>query len=344
MLFNLGKIRGERQGSASQGDDGLSGARQVGAELAAARERLGWTLPDIAGHLRIRQPFLAAIELGRLDQLPGTAYAMGFVRTYAKALGLEPDDVARRFRREVAEVDRKPELAFPAPVPERGVPAGAVVMLGAVLAVGAYVGWYKASGDKPGLEPVRPVPERLAELADPPARPAAPAPAIAPAPLAGVPIAPAPLALSPLPVIPPSSAAAAVVPNAIPQALTVQPAPAMAGLTALPEGTRIVLRARAEAWIQVRDRQGQVLLNRVLRTGETWPVPAKLSLLLTTGNAGGTELLVDGTLSPSLGADGAVRRDLALDADAIRDGKLTTPPLAAAAPRPAAPTPAVRTP
>ncbi len=266
---------------------------------------------------------------------------MGFVRICAKALGLEPEEVARRFRREVAAVDRKPELAFPAPVPERGVPAGAVVMLGAVLAVGAYVGWYKASGDKPGLEPVRRVPERLAELATPPAPPAPAPQAIAPAPLAGVAIAPA---LSPLPVIPPSSAAAAVVPNAIPPALTVQPAPALAGLTALPEGTRIVLRAKAEAWIQVRDRQGQVLLNRVLRTGETWPVPAKLSLLLTTGNAGGTELLVDGILSPSLGADGVVRRDLALDADAIRDGKLATPPIAAATPRPAAPAPAVRTP
>ena len=346
MLFNLGKIRGERQGSASQGDDGLSGARQVGAELAAARERLGWTLPDIAGHLRIRQAFLAAIELGRLDQIPGTAYAMGYVRSYAKALGLQPDDVARRFRNEVAEVDRKPELAFPAPVPERGVPAGAVVMLGALLVVGAYIGWYKASGEKPGLEPVRQVPERLAELAAPP-----------PLPTVTLPIAalPVPPVLSPLPVIPPSSAAAAVVPNAIPQALTVQPAPALAGLTALPEGTRIVLRARAEAWIQVRDRQGQVLLNRVLRTGEIWPVPAKLSLLLTTGNAGGTELLVDGTLSPSLGADGAVRRDLALDADAIRDGKLVVPIAAApvvpapaaavpAAPRPLAPAPVIRTP
>ena len=339
--------RGERQNSASPDDEGLSGARQVGAELAAARERLGWSLPDIAGHLRIRKPFLAAIEQGRLDQLPGSAYAMGFVRSYAKALGLPPDDVARRFRHEVAEVDRKPELAFPAPVPERGVPAGAVVMLGAVLAVGAYVGWYKASGEKPGLEPVRPVPERLAGLATPPAAqptqspPPAQVATVSPSPV------PAPLVLSPIPVIPPSSAAAAVVPNAVSQALTVQPAPAQAGLSALPEGTRIVLRARSEAWIQVRDRQGQVLLNRVLRAGETWPVPAKLSLLLTTGNAGGTELLVDGALSPSLGAEGAVRRDLALDADAIRDGKLTAPlataPVAAPAPRPVA-VPAPRTP
>jgi cytoskeleton protein RodZ len=106
---------------------------------------------------------------------------------------------------------------------------------------------------------------------------------------------------------------------------------------ALPDGTRIILRARAESWIQVRDRQGQVLLNRVLRAGETWPVPARLQLLLTTGNAGGTELLVDGTPTASLGADGAVRRDLPLDADAIRDGRLNAPVATATPPRPAAP-------
>jgi cytoskeleton protein RodZ len=65
-----------------------------------------------------------------------------------------------------------------------------------------------------------------------------------------------------------------------------------------------------------------VLLNRIMRAGEIWAVPAKGQLLLTTGNAGGTELLVDGIATPSLGGDGAVRRDLPLDPDLIRDGKL----------------------
>jgi cytoskeleton protein RodZ len=81
--------------------------------------------------------------------------------------------------------------------------------------------------------------------------------------------------------------------------------------------------------MQVRDKQGQVLLNRVLRSGETWPVPGpaagKGQLLLTTGNAGGTEVLLDGMVTASLGNDGVVRRDLPLDPDAIRDGKLATP-------------------
>ena len=61
MLFNLGTNRGARQAAVALGEDSAEEARLVGAELAAARERLGWTLPDIAAHLRIRLPYLAAI-------------------------------------------------------------------------------------------------------------------------------------------------------------------------------------------------------------------------------------------------------------------------------------------
>ncbi len=83
-----------------------------------------------------------------------------------------------------------------------------------------------------------------------------------------------------------------------------------------------MLRASADAWVQVRDRAGPVLLNRILHAGETWEVPPKPNLLLTTGNAGGTDLVVDGVTSPPLGGSGAVRRDLPLDPDLIKDGKL----------------------
>ncbi len=94
-----------------------------------------------------------------------------------------------------------------------------------------------------------------------------------------------------------------------------------------------MLRVKADSWIQVRERQGPVLLNRVLRNGETWPVPPGSQLLLTTGNAGGIELLVDGVASPALGGLGAVRRDVPLDADAIKAGRLAP---AASTPRPQA--------
>ena len=44
---------------------------RVGADLRAARERAGWGLPAVSAHLRIRLPFLEAIEEGRISDLPG---------------------------------------------------------------------------------------------------------------------------------------------------------------------------------------------------------------------------------------------------------------------------------
>jgi cytoskeleton protein RodZ len=317
-------------------DGAPASAAQVGADLRAARERLGWSLPAIAEHLRIRRVYLEALEEGRTADLPGTAYAVGFLRTYAQALGLDAAEMARRFRAEAAEANRKTELNFPAPVPERGIPAGAVILVGAVLAIGAYIGWYRLSEMRQAVpEPVPAVPAHLATLAEPVASPPPTAPAVA------TPASPPPSqadASPPLPSVSPSSAAAAVATSASPAPgaepptvpVAAAPAPPVAAAAppadaAKPAGGRIVVRARADAWIQVRDRGGQVLLNRVLRTGETWAVPDKPALLLTTGNAGGTELLVDGTATAGLGGDGAVRRDLPLDADAIKGGKLAPP-------------------
>ncbi len=291
--------------SAADGDPSgpALGASRVGAELRAARQRLGWALPDVAQELRIRLPFLQAIEDGRVADLPGNAYAVGFLRTYAATLGLDAAEVARRFRAEAHEVNRKTELAFPAPVPERGVPAGAVVLLGVVLAAGAYAGWYRFSDDRRAEAGVAAVPERLAPLADgalPPSNPSPQVASILPPPGAMQSPAPAPAVAPALPAAPPPPVVAAL-PLAPPA-----------------ETSRVVLRLKSDAYIQIRERQGKVLLNRVMRGGETWPVPAGAGLLLTTGNAGGTELLVDGAATSALGAPGAVRRDIPLEIEAIK--------------------------
>jgi cytoskeleton protein RodZ len=287
-------------------------APRAGGDLRAARERVGWSLEDMATALRIRVQYLEALEAGRISELPGNTYALGFLRTYASALGLDPNEIARRFKAEAAEVvNRKTELAFPVPVPERGVPTGAVVLLGALLVVGVYAGWYRLSGD--GVLPAETstqVPQHLEPLAEQAVQPTAvPATQVAsPAPPA-VPPQVQQAENPPVPAISPSSAAAAPV--------TPLPAPGVQS-----DQPRIVLHANADAWVQVRDRAGPVLLNRILHPGETWEVPAKPNLVLTTGNAGGTDLVVDGVTSPSLGGSGVVRRDLPLDPDLIKDGKL----------------------
>jgi cytoskeleton protein RodZ len=326
--------------AAEDGPDGPAlGASRVGAELRAARQRLGWKLADVAATIRIRLPYLEAIEDGRLADLPGNAYAMGFLRSYATFLGLDAAEVARRFRAEASEVNRKPDLAFPAPVPERGVPAGAVVLMGVLIAVGAYAAWYKFSGDMPGQAPTIPsVPERLAPLAAvPPSNPSPQVASILPAPGASVgassgassgatPIAPPGAGAAPGPTSgstpgPTSGATSGSTSGPTPVPVTAPPtAP-----PALPaaDASRMVLRMKGDSWIQVREKNGPVLLNRVMRAGETWPVPKGQGLLLTTGNAGGTEVLLDGAPTASLGGAGAVRRDVPLDMDTV--GKKPAP-------------------
>jgi cytoskeleton protein RodZ len=83
---------------------------------------------------------------------------------------------------------------------------------------------------------------------------------------------------------------------------------------------RIVLTATQDAWVQVRDRQGNLLRTRVLRDGVSYMVPNPADLTLLTGNAGGLEVSVDGSALPALGPVGAVRRNIPLDPDALRDG------------------------
>ena len=111
------------------------------------------------------------------------------------------------------------------------------------------------------------------------------------------------------------------VPVPVPVAIA-PPAPVPA---APPVNTRIVLHAKSGGWVQVREKQGQVLLSRVLRAGESWPVPMRPQLLLTTSNAGAMELLVDGVPAPALGLPGAMRRDVPLDADLLKSGKASAP-------------------
>ena len=299
--------------------DPALGASRVGAELRAARLRLGWKLPEVSANLRIRLPYLEAIEEGRVSDLPGNAYAVGFLRSYATVLGLDAAEVARRFRAEAQEVNRKPVLSFPAPVPERGVPAGAVVLLGVLIAAGSYAGWYRLSGDRSPPEATIPaVPERLAPLADRAAPPSNPSPQVAsvlPPPMH----APAtPASATPAPTTPAPTTSTSATPSPAPLAAPL-PAAVLPPPPAPPVDTpRMVLRVKADAWVQVRDAKGPVLLNRVLRAGETWSVPTGAKLLLTTGNAGGTEVLTDGVPGPSLGAIGTVKRDVPLDPDALK--------------------------
>lgn len=138
----------------------------VGALLKATRTRMGQDLKQVSQALRIRQLFLQAIEDGRFDELPGPTYALGFVRSYSDFLGLDSEEVVRRFRAETTGVSHK-ELVFPTPAAEKRLPSGAIVAAALALGVLVYGGWYAVSSShRPAAEAVPEVPDRLVKAED----------------------------------------------------------------------------------------------------------------------------------------------------------------------------------
>lgn len=137
----------------------------VGDLLRRAREGRGEELETVATRLRIRPGYLKAIEAGRFQDLPGLTYAVGFVRTYADHVGLDAEDVVRRFRDEVSELKSQTQLVFPVVAAEGKMPRGAILLLSAFLAAVAYGGWYYLSErEQSALDLIPELPAKLQAL------------------------------------------------------------------------------------------------------------------------------------------------------------------------------------
>ena len=85
-------------------------------------------------------------------------------------------------------------------------------------------------------------------------------------------------------------------------------------------GARIRIHARLDTWVKIVDHNGRTVLNRVLTSGESYDVPDEAGLKMITGNAGGMDIVVDGTAIAPLGEPGKVRRDVALDPEKLKAG------------------------
>jgi cytoskeleton protein RodZ len=295
------------------------GLRSAGDDLRQQREALGLDLAAVAAALRIKPAYLAALEAGRPDELPGAVYAIGFMRAYADHLGLDGCEMVRRFKRELAPLAAKPYRAFPIPLGERSMPGNGMLLVALILAICTYGGWfYLSTGEGPRPQRVAEIPLELLPYPERSrARPAAPRPAEAqaslqlPAVLTEVPEPSSPTEVGSGSAGPPGGPPI-VDPAAEPTAAATDPA------SAAPRG--IFIRAVADSWIQIHDARQSVLLVGVLKAGESYRPPDQPGLSMRTGNAGGLEITVDGVPAPSIGRMGMVRRNVALDARALLAG------------------------
>ncbi len=134
----------------------------VGDILRLNRERRGLELQSVANQLRIRLAYLEAIEDGRYKDLPGSTYAVGFVRSYADYLELDGADIVRRFREEVARIHGRTRLIFPAITAEGTIPPAAILLLSIIgIGIGYGTWYYLSSTEQTDIPTVQAVPDRL---------------------------------------------------------------------------------------------------------------------------------------------------------------------------------------
>lgn len=167
----------------------MPSARQsVAARLVAARDALGLTSDDIAARTRINKRHVVALEQGDFSTLPGRPYVLGFVRSYARVVGLNERDLAADVRDEFEAVAPRPEppvfsqlsVDDPAKTPSSLVTWLALALFIVILAAGSvyWRSYYWPGAALPSLvtptEAAPPPPVRKPAPVAAPAAPAAP--------------------------------------------------------------------------------------------------------------------------------------------------------------------------
>ncbi|MHA1537294.1 MAG: RodZ domain-containing protein [Alphaproteobacteria bacterium] len=314
----------------------------VAARLGQERRKQGFSLADVAEAIRIRESYVAAIEGERFHELPGPAYALGFVGAYAQFLDLDRRAIVARFREEVGGADRASELKFLVPLKDGRFPGRAILAASLALAIAVYGGWYAYSHrdtGKPVAAAPAPATVKPSDQAKPRAQvaktstktlpPHLPAlaktsddtglPGLAKSrPAAKQKAAAGPeKARKPVKVRKPIKARKPVkarkkvkAPRAHRTRAAKPPAPTSGR-------ARIVLKAHQDTWVRIRLADGTKVISRILKAGERYSVLKNRGMVLTAGNAGGLRIIVDGRTLPPLGPRGVIRKGIRLDADAL---------------------------
>lgn len=292
-------------------------AQEFGEIIRARRETKGLALQDLAARLKLSLNTLRSIEEGSLDRMPHAVYARGFVRDYAQAVGVCPEDI------EAGMAALFPEHLFEdvptVPAPIDGKPANArrggdkivaLVMVLILLVLPLGMGWYVVSnyGDWIMTMVKRP----LSAVTAPQTAPGSTASAarndagsgkessvLSSASSFGVASAAAPPVLSS---IPPASAAPEAPPlEQAPADLAPAPAaPASWEGASVPmaesapvSGKQVSIQAREECWVQATV-DGATARSFTVYPGETSLMPYKQKITLVLGNAAGVDLFHNG--------------------------------------------------
>jgi cytoskeleton protein RodZ len=269
-----------------------------GENLRREREMRGVALEEISAATKISVRFLNCLEVEDFEKLPGGIFTRSFIRTYARYLGLDEDQVLAEYQlvaKPKSDFDPTRLTASRPGTRQRGSRGPVVAVLLAILLVTGGYAVYRYT-------------RHLAETTAPPKPvPASPAPVTTPAGTSENPMA------SPSPAgtageqstAPPSGLASSGAPSgsttgaAGTEESAVPPFDMSGGLV-------LQIAATERAWVAV-DADAKTVLQRVLSPGEIETLKAKDSFDVTTGNAQGIILTLNSETLKPLGRRGEVK-------------------------------------
>ncbi|CRM55651.1 MULTISPECIES: RodZ domain-containing protein [Pseudomonas] len=297
-----------------------------GETLRQARESNGWSLAEVALKLNLTATSLGNLEAGAFDKLPGHTFARGYIRAYAKLLGIDQTVLVQEFDQftgtdsQGSNVHGLGRIEEPVRVSHTILRIVSLLLLIAVVG-GGFVWWQDQASQRTkdltsnamehvevesadGTTQIHPLdePEDQA-VAQGQAASQVPATTEQPTPEAGT--APAATAAVPAPTVPAAPVAQAHTPAA-PAAPTQAPAtsapvaPAPAAISppttpALIAGDgHIQITFIADCWTQVTDGNGKVLFSGLKRKGDTLDQGGKPPLTLRLGFARGAQVAYNG--------------------------------------------------
>ncbi len=297
---------------------------EIGSVLKAAREASGVSLDDVSALLKIRSVHLQALEEDDFDNLPGSVYAIGFIRTYANYLELNGAELIGRYK--MATMPPHQEEGGYNPQTEVEPVSGALkIAIGVIGVFVFYILWLIAGGaggsDPEIVTAAAPAIEQeeiaapKVEVTPPTARPKTQA-----TPEAEKRPAAAAAARSS------ANDTAAVLPEADPVAS--QPTVEVQAIGSLPQtanaaeaqgnaaasladeeaaaNAEIEIRALRRTWMRIEDPDGKVLFSSIIREGEGFTFGAADSYTLATRDAGALEYRVNEQALGAVGRRGQI--------------------------------------
>ena len=270
-----------------------------GVRLQREREMRGISLDEIAEATKIGTRSLKALESGEFDKLPGGIFNKGFVRAYARYLGIDEDQAVSDYLTAVGEAEQNPPvpaddakpaaaklMVIEAPEEESSAAAPLAVLLAIVLVIAGlgYGGWryYQARRANASARRVGAPPAAFKPAVIPPAQAAAP----------------------------PVSSPPAAAPRTNAETASSTPAPKTSASSAPSasdqQGFELLIRAREDSWMSIT-ADGKEVMSGTLKAESARSVRAHDRVVVKVGNAGGVQISYNGKPVAPVGDAGQTR-------------------------------------